>query len=171
MALISISKVLNNLGNKIAPSSGSAVEFDGFMSVSPTITNIVTRRPVEDGYDLNDAVHNKAQTLSVEIIVTDTPQGVLDSRSVSNLPNVFGVRLLKSHVQRQLDNLEAISRNKVTISLTSKYRIYEGYFIESISYSEDSDQGLRISFDLVESRTNAVFNPNKNISPTIGLWS
>jgi len=168
MALIAISSISSK---ELFTDTGSNIEFDGYLNVTPAHTNVVTRRPIEDGYDLNDAVHNNATILAVEIIITDTPQSILDKRSITNAPNVFGTQFIKNHTQRQLDNMEAASRNRTAIALKSKYRTYENYLIEGFGYAETDEQALRITFNLVEVRADTDINPTENISPSIGLWS
>ena len=74
MALISISGFSKN--EFVSDESGTAVEFDGYLNVNQVVPNIVTKRPIEAGYDLTDAIHNSPITLTVEIVVTDTAQTV-----------------------------------------------------------------------------------------------
>lgn len=167
MALISIS----GLAQKEISSSVANVEFDGYLNVTPAHTNTVSRRPIEDGFDAVDAIHINPTILNVEIIITDTPQGILDRRSITNAPNVFGTQFFKNYTQRQLDNIQEIVSTKTTISLKSKYRKYINYYIENYSYTETEEQGLRITFTMVEARTDQVVNPTDNISESIGLWS
>ena len=168
MALIAINSISDK---ELQTGAGSNIEFDGYLSVTPAVTNVVTRRPIEDGFDLNDAVHNNPTILAVEIIITDTPQSLIDARSVTNLGNVFGTQFFKNHTQRQLDNLEAASNNRTEISLKTKYKTYDGYLIENFSYNETDEQALRISFTLVEARTDLEISSTENISKSIGLWS
>lgn len=172
MALIAISGFSKNIiESSFESDSFASVEFDGFLNVTPAVSNIVTKRPIEDGYDLIDGVHNSASILAVEIIITDTAQTVIDKRAITNLPNVFGTKFFKSHTKRQLDNLQDIINKKGTVNLKTKYGNYEGYYIQDVAYSETSEQALRISFTMIESRTNATADATSNISDSIGLWS
>jgi len=168
MALIAISSIFSK---ELETDTGSNIEFDGYLNVTPAVTNIVTRRPMEDGFDLNDAVHNNPTVLSVEIIITDTAQSIIDIRNVTNIGNVFGTQFFKNHTQRQLDNLEAASNNRTEIALKTKYKSYEGYLIENFTYTETDEQGLRISFTLIEARTDEALDASDNIDESIGLWS
>ena len=168
MGLISIGSIFSK---ELETDEGSNIEFDGYLNVTPSVSNVVTRRPMEDGFDINDAVHNNPTSLSVEIIITDTGQSIIDPRSVASIGNVIGVQLFKNHTQRQLDNLEAASNNRTQIALTTKYKNYVGYLIENFSYSETDEQGLRISFTLVEARNDIALETSDNIDESIGLWS
>jgi len=169
MALISISGFSSN--EIESDDTGIIVKFDGFMSVQQTVPNIVTKRPVEDGFDLNDAVHNSPISLSVEIIVTDTAQTIIDSRAITNFPNILGAKFVQTYTKRQLNRLTEISNNRETISFKTKYGNYEGYFLENFSYTETDEEGLRISFGLSENRTNEGQDTSANIDDSIGLWS
>jgi len=169
MALIQISGFSKNVFE--SDESGITVAFDGFLSVNQVVNNIVTKRPIEDGFDLTDAVHNSPTVLSVEIIVTDTAQTIIDSRSITNLPNILGTKFVQTYTKRQLNRLDEISNNKETISFKTKYGNYSGYFLENFAYTESEEEGLRISFNLSENRTDVVADTSLNIDDSIGLWS
>jgi len=170
MALIQISGFSKNVFE--SDESGITVSFDGFLSVNQVVNNIVAKRPVEDGFDLIDAVHNSPTVLSVEIIVTDTAQTIIDSRSITNLPNILGTKFVQTYTKRQLDRLTAISNKRETISFKTKYGNYKGYFLENFVYTESDEEGLRISFSLSENRTDAItIESLTTIDDSIGLWS
>jgi len=169
MALIQISGFSKNVFE--SDESGITVAFDGFLSVNQVVNNVVTKRPIEDGFDLTDAVHNSPTVLSVEIIVTDTAQTIIDSRSITNLPNILGTKFVQTYTKRQLNRLDEISNNKETIYFKTKYGNYSGYFLENFSYTETEEEGLRISFNLSENRTDVVADTSLNIDDSIGLWS
>lgn len=128
------------------------LQFDGYLSVRPTHTNTITSRPTEEGFDINDAVHNNPIRLAVEIIISDTPQNIIDTRIVDSLPAQIGINTIQSYSKRQLDVLEKMSNNRELVSLTTKYREYKDYYITDFTYSETNEQALRISFSLLESR-------------------
>lgn len=149
MPLISISSARKKT---ISSQSNETVEFDGYLNVTPTHSNTITTRPTEEGFDVNDAVHNNPINLAVEIIITDTPQSIIDNRISSSLPAQIGLDTIESFSKRQLDILEKFSNNRESISLTTKYRTYKDYYILNFTYRETSEQALRISFNLLESR-------------------
>lgn len=168
MPLISVSGFSSNT---IESESGVIVEFDGFLNVTPSHTNVIARRPIEDGFDLSDAVHNNPTTLSVEIIVTDTAQTVIDPRAATNIPNLTGTKLVQTHTKRQINRLKKISSTRETVDMKTKYDVYLGYFLENFGYTETDEEGLRISFNLVEKQTNAETDDTSNTDDSIGQWS
>ena len=169
MALISVSGFSTN--EFVSDTNEITVEFDGFLSVQQVLNNTVTKRPIEAGFDLNDAIHNNPITLNVEIIVTDTAQTVIDKRAATNLPNITGAKFVQTHTKRQLDRLKEISNNRETISFKTKYGEYEGYFLENFEYTETDEEGLRISFNLSENRTDEAEEASSNVDEEIGVWS
>jgi hypothetical protein len=169
MALISVSGFSKN--EFISDKRKITVEFDGYLNVNQVIPNIVTKRPVEAGFDLYDAVHNNPITLTVEIIITDTEQSVNDKRAISNRPYILGTKFVQTHTKKQLNRLKEISDKRETISFKTKYSTYKGYFLENFGYTETDEEGLRINFTLSEKRTNEVQDATSNIDDSIGLWS
>ena len=172
MALIVVSGFSKNvIESSFDSESFASIEFDGYLNVTPAVSNIITKRPIEDGFDLIDGVHNSASILAVEIIITDTAQTIIDKRAITNLPNILGTKFFKTHTRRQLDSLQDIVSKKGTVNLKTKYGNYEGYYIQDVAYSETSEQALRISFTMIESRTDIAVEASENISDSIGLWS
>ena len=169
MALISISGFSKN--EFISDVSGTTVEFDGYLNVNQVVPNIVTKRPIEAGFDLTDAIHNSPIALTVEIVVTDTAQTVIDKRAISNLPNILGTKFVQTYTKKQLNRLKEISDKRETISFKTKYSTYKGYFLENFGYTETDEEALRINFTLSENRTNEVVDATENIDDSIGLWS
>lgn len=169
MALISISGFSKN--EFVSDERGITVEFDGYLNVNQVVPNIVTKRPIEAGFDKTDAVHNSPITLTVEIVVTDTAQTIIDKRAISNIPNILGTRFVQTYTKKQLSRLKEISNNRETISFKTKYGTYVGYFLENFGYTETDEEGLRINFTLSENRTNEVQAATSNIDTSIGLWS
>ncbi len=169
MALISVSGFSKN--EFVSDESGITVEFDGYLNVNQVVPNIVTKRPVEAGFDLTDAIHNSPTTLTVEIIVTDTAQTVIDKRAISNIPNILGTKFIQTYTKKQLNRLKEISDSRETISFKTKYGTYSGYFLENFGYTETDEEGLRINFTLSENRTNEVEDTTSKIDTSIGLWS
>ena len=167
MAILSI----DILSEKFISSSGAKfVLFDGRLSVTPVFSNTVTRRPVEDGFDANDAVHNNSTIVDIEIVITDTPQSILDERVLSSLPNILGPKLIQSYTKKQLEQLKAMSNNRETVTIKTKYDTYENYFLENFTYSEDEDDALVIRFTIIENRDSEVV-VSKNIDDSLGLFS
>lgn len=166
MSLLSIKLFSSN----ILEGEITSVEFDGILAVTPVISNTVTRRPVEDGFDTSDAVHNNPTTVDISIIITDTAQSLLDTRAVSNLANIIGTKFIQSYTKKQLVRLQKISDNRELVNIKTKYNIFEDYFLENFTYTETPDDALEISFTIVENRTDVV-ETSSNISDSVGVFS
>jgi len=167
MPIINISLFSND---EMKSSSGKTVSFDGIFSATPNNTNTVTTRPTEDGFDANDAVHNNAKTVDIEIIVTDTAQSLLDTRAFTSLANIAGFKLIKSYTKKQLNILQKISDDKETVTIKTKYDKYEGYFLTNFSYTETDDDALIISFSIIENRIPKA-GDTLSLSDAVGVFS
>lgn len=167
MAIISIDLFANN---EIESETAKTIKFDGLITATEENSNTVTRRPVEEGFDTTDAIHINPKRVDFDVIITDTPQSILDRRSLTNLPNILGLKLVKSHTKQQLARLQAISDNKETVTIKTKYNEYVDYFLEGFRYTEDNMQGLIISFSITENRTDAE-DTVRNVDDSLGLFS
>jgi hypothetical protein len=130
-----------------------SIVFDGLMSVTPTYTSVVTRRPTEDNETITDAIHNRPIQLAVEIIITENAQSILDSRAIYNLPNLTGIKLGISNIEKQVSKLKQIRDNKEAISLETKFDTYSNYFIETFNIKESEDEAIIISFSLIQGKS------------------
>ncbi len=170
--LVTLSSFKSIFGNTITgDTSGRQVKFDGILSSSEAHTQTVTHRPVEEGYEAFDAVHQNPPIVNLSVIVADTPQSALDFGKVSALANVLGVNIVNSNASKQINELELIYSYKETITVTTKYRKYEGYYIESRSFDETEMEGVVINLQLIKRRENKKDEAIGNYSNALGAFS
>ena len=147
------------------------MDFDAIMSSSDSHTQTVTHRPVEEGFEAFDAIHQNPPTLNISLLIADTPQSIIDVMKMTNLANTFGFNILNSFVSRQLNTLELIYSAKETVSIVTKYREYKGYYIEDRSFEETSDEGIVIALTLIKKRVNKLDDAIGNYSNAIGVFT
>lgn len=148
------------------------IPLDGIVEVSTSNTRTTTIHPVETGSNITDAQHQQPIETSFTAWITDTPQSIIDERTLTNLPNVFGASLVESHTKVQLEKLEKSANQGKLITVKTKYAEYEDYYLIGFSYSESSKSGLLINFSIRERQDDSSTDrTTANFSSDIGLWS
>ncbi len=147
------------------------VAFDSVLGTTDTHSQTVTHRPVEEGFEAFDAIHQNPPTLQISIIIVEKPKTTLDIGVVSNAAsNITGYSIVNSSVARQIGLLELMFEQKETVSLMTKYRTYSGYYIEERSYDETEMEGVVVTMSLIKKRTNSVSTIMGKLSDTIGIF-
>ena len=168
--MLTLSSFKSVFGNTITSESGVVVKFDGIMSSSDSHTNTVTHRPVEEGFEQFDAIHQNPPTVNLSIIISDTMQNIADFSKIKSLANIAGFNVTNSNASLQLNKLEQIYSSMETISVTTKYREYVGYWIEERTFDETSDEGIIVNLSLIKKVENKKTNNAENYSNALGIF-
>ena len=168
--MITASSFKSLFGNTITSESGVEVKFDGIMSSSDNHSNTVTHRPVEEGFEKFDAIHQNPPTLSISVLISDNMQNVTDLGKVGAIANIGGFNIVNSNTSKQLNKLAQIYSSMETVSITTKYREYVGYWIEDRTFDETPDEGVIVNLSLIKKVENKRVDNAKAYSNALGIF-
>jgi hypothetical protein len=131
------------------PVSIDGIEFDALIDLSETWEAESPSYPVEDGFEVSDAIILKPLTLSATLFLTNTPVTWKDRHGAE-----------PSRVQDVLKKLEELYFKKTPVTVTTSDKTYKNMAIVSVELSKTAETGssreIPIEFQeirVTESRT------------------
>lgn len=115
--------------------------FDGYLNIGSETQTQITSHPVESGSPITDNAYREPRIFNLDIMVTETSQGVI--------PGQFGYN---NRPINAYNLLESWQNNNEIISFNNRYGFYPHTLIKSISQSDDytTKYALKIRVTLQE---------------------
>ena len=150
----------------------ATIPVDGIVEAQTSNTRTITQHPVEQGFNVSDAQHQMPIMVTLRAWITNHAQSIIDKRAYLNLPNITGLQLVESHVQRQLAALEEQANAGGLVTVRTKNSLYENYYCVAFDYTENDDNGILITMSIMEKQESGQDRSTVNFkSDLIGLWS
>ncbi|MDR1558717.1 MAG: hypothetical protein LBS84_03270 [Clostridiales bacterium] len=110
------------------PVSINGVEFDALIEETRTLEAEAPSYPIETGFEIQDSIILKPQTISMTLFITNTPVTWKDKGS-------------PSHVQDIVKQLEDLYFSKTPVTIKTSEATYENYAILSIELTKTKETG------------------------------
>ena len=143
-----VSFLFNQAGDKIFNVHGgglAALTVDAIEREAHEWRNDVSNYPVERGADITDNINETPDRLSLTCFISNTPiEGTIDQ--VTH----FADRFLngRKRTADAYNQLLALKKLKIPVSVVTRYRVFERMGIEAISILREPDNGDALVFDI-----------------------
>lgn len=129
------------------PVSVAGIEFDALMSQEHDYSATVPEYATDEGYSVSDSILLGAETLSMELYLTDTPVTWYGRSGHGN-----------DHSEQVLNRLQDLYYRKTPVTVRTTYRTYSNMAIESLKISKSSEDGFskKVSLSFRQVRTTSV---------------
>lgn len=127
--------------------------------------NEISDYPVEGAANISDNIKQTPDRLEFTCFVSNTPiEGTLDQ--VAN----FADRFLngRKRTQDAYNQLLALKKLRIPVTVTTRYRVYENMGIESVSIPREPDTGDALVFDITLKEINIVRTAMTKVPEGIG---
>lgn len=119
--------------NRFAKTRIGNIFIDATLSETHETSSTVTNFPIEDGSFISDYVINNPETLTISVLVTDTPLNILSgfNRSITSY-----------------NELIRLQKNKELLTVVTGIKVYTNMIMTSISVPRDAQTGKSLTFNI-----------------------